>query len=163
MNGTNTLYTLERSAGDYVGVGLLAHAIGANNSSNPLSGLPPDEASGIDPNTFATVQTTLGTTATNIPVTTLGSSQGPNTIVAGPYVDYTQSSPTSGSKPTVITCTGTTTSPSDELTGCTIPSGSLTVGSNDDLVQVMEEVRWIYPKGRDGRGYLKIRAVYSNR
>jgi hypothetical protein len=139
VNGTNTLYTLERSAGDYPGVGLLVHSIGANDSPDPLSGLPGAETSGIDPNTFATAQTTLGTTASNIPVTTLGSSQGPNTIVPGPYVDYTQNSPTSGSAPTVITCTGTTTSPGDELTGCTIPSGSFTVGSNDDLVQVMEQ------------------------
>ncbi|HEV3321158.1 MAG TPA: Ig-like domain repeat protein [Solirubrobacteraceae bacterium] len=138
VNGTNTLYTLERSTGDYPGVGLLVHSIGANDSPNPLSGLPGDETSGIDPNTFATAPTTLGTTATNIPVTTLGSSQGPNTIVPGPYVDYTQSSPTSGSTPTVIACTGTNTTPA-ELTGCTVASGSFTVGSNDDLVQVMEE------------------------
>jgi hypothetical protein len=139
VNGTNTLYTLERSAGDYEGVGLLVHSIGANTSFDPLSGLPADETSGIDPNTFATARTKLSTTATEIPVTTLGSTQGPNAIVPGPYVDYTQNFPTSGSAPTVITCTGTTTSPSDELTGCTIPSGSLTVESNDDLVQVMEE------------------------
>lgn|GEM_PF-1991254 len=139
VNGTSMLYTLERSAGDYPGVGLLVHSIGANDSSDPLSGLPADETSGIDPNTFATAQTPLSTTSTSIPVTTLGSSQGPNTIVPGPYVDYTQNSPTSGSAPTVITCTGTTTSPSDELTGCTVPSGSFTVHSNDDLVQVMEE------------------------
>ena len=142
VNGTNTLYTLQRSAGDYEGVGLLVHSIGANNSANPLSGLSETETSGIDPNTFATAETILGTTAKNIPVTTLGSSQGPNTIVSGPYIDYSHNSPTSGSKPTIITCTGTTTSPAPpELTGCTIPSGaSLTVASKDDLVQVMEEV-----------------------
>jgi hypothetical protein len=143
VNGTNTLYTLQRSAGDYEGVGLLVHSIGANSSADPLANsatLPAEESSGIDPNTFATAQTELGTTAKNIPVTTLGSSQGPNTIVAGPYVDYTQNSPTSGSKPTVITCTGVSPSPV-ELTGCTIPSGSsLTVDSKDDLVQVMEQV-----------------------
>jgi hypothetical protein len=139
VNGTNMLYTLERSAGDYPGVGLLVHSIGANSSADPLSGLPADETSGIDPNTFATAPSSLSTTATNIPVTTLGSSQGPDTIVPGPYVDYTQNAPTSGSAPTVITCTGTTTSPSDELTGCTVPSGSFTVHASDDLVQVMEE------------------------
>jgi hypothetical protein len=143
VNGTNTLYTLERSAGDYEGVGLLVHPIGANNSSDPLvnnpTTLPADETSGIDPNTFATAQTELSTTAKNIPVTTLGGSQGPNEIVPGPYVDYTQSSPTSGSKPTVITCAGVSQSPV-ELTGCTVPSGTLTVESKDDLVQVMEQV-----------------------
>jgi hypothetical protein len=139
VNGTNRLYTLERSAGDYEGVGLLVHSIGANNSSDPLSGLEPDETSGIDPNTFATAKTELSMTAIRIPVTTLGSSQGPNTIVPGSYVDYTQNSPTSGSAPTVITCAGTTTSPSDELTGCTVQSGSFTVEPHDDLVQVMEE------------------------
>jgi hypothetical protein len=139
VNSTNTLYTLERSAGDYPGVGLLVHSIGANNSSDPLSGLAGAETSGIDPNTFATAETEITATATRIPVTTLGSPQGPNTIVPGPYVDYSLNSPTSGSAPTVITCTGTTTSPADELTGCTIPSGSLTVGPNNDLVQVMEE------------------------
>ena len=83
VNGTNTLYTLERSAGDYPGVGLLVHSIGANDSSNPLSGLPADETSGIDPNTFATAQTKLSTTATEIPVTTLGSPQGPNRSFPG--------------------------------------------------------------------------------
>lgn len=140
IGGSSKLYTLQRAAGDYEGVGLLVHSVDPA-AADPLASLPTDEPVGIDPNTYASAQTALGTTATNIPVTTLGSSQGPNTIVAGPYVDYTQSSPTSGSKPTVITCTGTTTSPSDELTGCTIPSGaSLTVGANDDLVQVMEEV-----------------------
>jgi hypothetical protein len=143
VNGTNTLYTLQRAAGDYEGVGLLVHSIGANSSSDPLANsatVPAEESSGIDPNTFATAQTELSTTATNIPVTTLGSSQGPSTIVAGPYVDYTQNSPTSGSKPTVITCTGTSTSPSDELTGCTVASGTFTIGAKDDLVQVMEQV-----------------------
>ncbi len=139
VNGTNTLYTLERSAGDYPGVGLLVHSIGANDSSNPLSGLPADETSGIDPNTFATAQTKLSTTATEIPVTTLGSPQGPNTIVPGSYVNYTKNSPTGGSAPTVITCAGTTTSPGDELTGCTVPSGTFIVEPHDDLVQVMEQ------------------------
>jgi hypothetical protein len=143
VNGANTLYTLQRAAGDYEGVGLLVHSIGANSSSDPLANsttLPAEESSGIDPNTFATAEIPLSTAAKNIPVTTLGSQQGPNTIVAGPYVDYTQNSPTSGSKPTVITCKGTTTSPVDELTECTVPSGTFTVNPKDDLVQVMEQV-----------------------
>ncbi len=140
IGGSTKLYTLQRPAGDYEGVGLLVHNV-EPSATNPLEKLPANEPVGIDPNTYATAQTNLSTTATNIPVTTLGGSQGPNTIVAGPYVDYTQNSPTSGSAPTVITCTGTTTSPSDELTGCTIPSGSFTVGSNDDLVQVMEKAK----------------------
>jgi Bacterial Ig-like domain (group 3)/Putative Ig domain len=139
VGGTTKLYTLPRPAGDYEGVGLLVHNV-EPSAVDPLAALPATESVGIDPNTFAAAQTELSTTATNIPVTTLGSSQGPNEIVAGPYVDYTHNSPTSGSAPTVITCTGTTTTPSDELTGCTIPSGTLTVGSNDDLVQVMEEI-----------------------
>ena len=147
---SNFLYTLQRAAGDYPGVGLLVHTIGAESSSDPLSGTPvsgqppaapAQEQVGDDPNTFASATNgsiTLGTTAQSIPVTTLGTPGTLNSIVAGPYVDYTQSSPTGGSKPVVITCTGTTTSPSPELTGCTIPStSSLTVGANDDLVQVV--------------------------
>lgn len=63
VNSTNTLYTLERSAGDYPGVGLLVHSIGANNSSDPLSGLPGAEPSGIDPNTFATAEAEITPTA----------------------------------------------------------------------------------------------------
>ncbi len=140
VNGSNTLYTLQRGAGDYPGVGLLVHSIGADSSSDPLSGLPASEVSGIDPNTFATASTPLSATATSIPVTTLGSAGTANQIVAGPYVDYSHNPATSGSAPTVITCTGTTTSPSNELTGCTVSSGaSFTVGSGDALVQVMED------------------------
>ena len=149
INGNNELYTLQRPAGDYAGVGLLVHQIGSNTSSNPLATAPAGEPVGLDPNTFAAAQTPVaatGGTAVAIPVSTLGQGGVFNSIVAGPYVDYTRNSPTSGSVPDVITCTGADANGptsgglnGDELTGCTAAS-AITVSSNDDLVQAMEKI-----------------------
>jgi hypothetical protein len=145
--GQNMLYTLQRVGGDYAGVGLLAHPIGANTASDPLASVPASEPVGLDPNTAATVQTTVPSTGgVAIPISTLGAGGVFDSIVAGPYVDYTQNSPTGGSKPDAITCTGADASGptagglnGDELTGCTAAT-AITVDSGDDLVQAMEKI-----------------------
>ncbi len=135
VGGTARLYTLQRQAGDYNGVGLLVHGV-SPSASNPLTGVPTGEAVGVDPNTFAqasAIVPTTGNTGVPIAVSTLGSANSPDQIVAGPYEDLSAPSPYS----TLITCTGTATGP-NQLTGCTVAgSGSYTVHSGDDLVQVI--------------------------
>jgi hypothetical protein len=139
--GNSLLYTLQRPAGDYTGVGLLVHPVGSGDASDPLSGVPATERVGVDPNTFATGQVTVPTSGgVALPVSTLGSAGSPDEIVAGPYIDETQQSPTDGSAPTAISCTGTATSPSAELTGCTVAGATpLTVAAGDDLVQAITQ------------------------
>ncbi len=134
IGGSTKLYTLQRPAGDYEGVGLLVHNV-APSASNPLGSLEPTEPVGIDPNTYAgsEVEVPTGGAGASIPVSTLGEANSPEHIVAGPYEDYNAASPSSS----VITCKGTSTTPA-ELTGCTVGGGApLTVRANDDLVQVI--------------------------
>jgi hypothetical protein len=146
--GGSKLYTLGRPAGDYEGVGLLVHNV-EPSAADPLGGLASSESVGIDPNTFAASAVEVPTTGgTTIPVSTLGSAGSPEHIVAGPYEDYNAASPSKS----IITCTGTSTTPTSELTGCTVAgASSLTVGEKDDLVQVIatanpEEVTSKEPK-----------------
>jgi hypothetical protein len=129
--GTTRLYTLQRPAGDNTGIGLLVHNV-APSAPNPLAGAPATESVGIDPNTFATAPASVPATGgITISLTTLGMAGTADQIVAGPYEDLTQP----GSS--LITCTGTSPSPSPaSLTGCTTPTG-FTVAANDDLVQVI--------------------------
>jgi Bacterial Ig-like domain (group 3)/Putative Ig domain len=133
IGGTTKLYTLNRPAGDYEGVGLLVHNVEAA-ASDPLVALPSTEPVGIDPNTYATSEVEVPSSGgVSIPVSTLGSENSPEHIVAGPYEDYNAASPSK----TVITCTGTSMSPVS-LTGCTVAgSSTLTVEASDDLVQVI--------------------------
>jgi hypothetical protein len=137
IGGSSKLYTLNRPAGDYEGVGLLVHNV-QPTAPDPLTGLEGDEPVGIDPNTFATGEVVVpdsseGGSAT-IPVSTLGEANSPEDIVAGPYEDYDAPSP-SGS---IITCASVSSEPTPELTGCTVSgSSSLKVKENADLVQVI--------------------------
>jgi hypothetical protein len=134
VGGNTYLYTVNRPAGDNIGVGLLVHAVNPS-ATDPVAGLPAIESVGTDPDTFAagaaSVPTTGGTGVT-IAVTTLGS--GAEQVGAGQFEDLNASSP-SGS---VITCTGVGAS---SLTGCTTANGGgLSVASGDPLVQVLGDV-----------------------
>jgi hypothetical protein len=135
VGGTTNLYTLQRPAGDNTGIGLLVHHV-SPSASNPLEGLPGNEAVGVDPNTYAGEEVTVPTSGegARIPVSTLGSVGSPEQIVAGPYEDAGAPSPSSQ----IVTCTGTATEPSPALTGCTVAgAGALTVHADDDLLQVI--------------------------
>lgn len=133
IGGSAKLYTLNRPAGDYEGVGLLVHNV-EPAASDPLASLPSTESVGIDPNTYAEEEIEVPTSGgVNIPVSTLGSEGSPEQIVAGPYEDYSAASPWKS----VITCNGTSTGPA-ALTGCTVAgSAPLVVKPKDDLVQVI--------------------------
>jgi Bacterial Ig-like domain (group 3)/Putative Ig domain len=133
IGGSTKLYTLNRPAGDYEGVGLLVHDV-EPSATDPLGALPSSEPVGIDPNTYAQAEVEVPTSGgVSIPVSTLGSENSPEHIVAGPYEDYNAATPSK----TIVTCTGTSGSPVS-LTGCTVNGGSpLTIKANDDLVQVI--------------------------
>jgi hypothetical protein len=136
IGGSTKLYTLNRPAGDYEGVGLLVHNV-EPNAADPLAGLPSSEPVGIDPNTYAEGEVEVPTSGgVNIHVSTLGSESSPEHIVAGPYEDYNAAAPSKS----VITCTGTSPAPM-ELTGCTVAGSSpLIVKAKDDIVQVIATV-----------------------
>jgi hypothetical protein len=127
--GNTNLYTLQRPAGDYTGIGLLVHTVNPA-AANPLAGLPATEKVGIDPNTFATGTVAVSGTATSIPLTTLGTAGAANQIAAGPYEDVTRPGTS------LINCTGTSSAPPILLTGCTTTTG-FSVVAKDDLVQVI--------------------------
>jgi hypothetical protein len=136
IGGSTKLYTLNRPAGDYEGVGLLVHNV-EPNAADPLAVLPSSESVGIDPNTYAEAEVEVPTSGgVSIPVATLGGEGSPEHIVAGPYEDYNAPSPSKS----VITCTGTNPAPT-ELTGCTVAGASpLTVKAKDDIVEVIATV-----------------------
>ncbi len=134
IGGSTKLYTLQRPAGDYEGVGLLVHDV-EPNAADPLGSLSSSESVGIDPNTYAESEVEVPTSGTgaNIPVSTLGEASSPEHIVAGPYEDYNAASPSKS----IVTCKGTSATPA-ELTECTVSGGApLTVETKDDLVQVI--------------------------
>ena len=133
LGGSTKLYTLQRPAGDYEGVGMLVHNV-EQSASDPLAALPASESVGIDPNTYAESEVEVPTSGgVSIRVSTLGSESSPEHIVAGPYEDYNAASPSQS----IVTCKGTNAAPA-ELTGCTISGASpLTVKTKDDLVQVI--------------------------
>jgi hypothetical protein len=135
IGGSTDLYTLGRPAGDNTGIGLLVHHV-EPAAADPLSGLPGNEAVGVDPNTYAGEEVTVPNSGegTRIPVSTLGEAGSPEQIVAGPYEDANAATPSSS----IITCAGTATEPSPALTGCTVAGESpLTVSAKDDLLQVI--------------------------
>jgi hypothetical protein len=136
IGGSTKLYTLNRPAGDYEGVGLLVHNV-EPNAADPLAGLPSSESVGGDPNTYAEAEVEVPTSGGgSIPVSTLGGEGSPEHIVAGLYEDYNAASPSKS----LITCTGTNPAPM-ELTGCTVAgAGALTVKAKDDIVQVIATV-----------------------
>jgi hypothetical protein len=160
IGGSTKLYTLNRPAGDYEGVGLLAHDV-EPNAADPLAALPSTEPVGIDPNTYAEEEVEVPTSGgVSIPVSTLGSEDSPEHIVAGPYEDYNSASPSKS----VITCKGTSSAPV-ALTGCTVAGSSpLVVKAKDDIVQVIATVSTAAtipagpnkPTGEGGLAELKI-------
>ncbi|MFZ0251960.1 MAG: Ig-like domain repeat protein [Acidimicrobiales bacterium] len=135
VGGVSRLYTLERAAGDATGVGMLVHTLSSSvgSPSSPY-GLPGSEKSGIDPDSFvpsgtATVTVSHGTSST-ITVQSTGSANSPEQLIAGGFVDLTQTPvPTASS---VITCTGATAT---TLTTCTTPSGSTVNVAAGDLIE----------------------------
>ncbi len=134
IGGSTKLYTLQRPAGDYEGVGLLVHNV-EPSAANPLGSLEPTEPVGTDPNTYAESEVEVPTSGAgaSIPVSTLGEASSPEHIVAGPYEDDNAATPSKS----VITCKATNPAPA-ELTGCTVAGGSpLTVKAKDDIVQVI--------------------------
>jgi hypothetical protein len=133
LGGSPKLYTLNRPAGDYEGVGLLVHNV-EPSAADPLAALAPSESVGIDPNAYAEEEVEVPTSGgVKIPVSTLGSENSPEHIVAGPYEDYNAPSPSKS----VITCLGTSATPL-ALTGCTVAGSSpLMVKAKDDIVQVI--------------------------
>ncbi len=136
--GTTYLYTLARPAGDNVGVGMLVHPL-PGGESNPLSGLPATEKTGIDPDAFAAgsvaVPFTGGTGAT-INVGSTGVAGSPDQLLTGGFIDLTQNmTPTAAN---VITCTSVAAT---SLGGCTTAaSAGITVGANDLIEQVIGTV-----------------------
>jgi hypothetical protein len=162
IGGASKLYTLQRPAGDYEGVGLLVHNV-QPNATDPLGSLEPTEPVGIDPNTYAESEVEVPTSGgVDIPVSTLGEASSPEHIVAGLYEDYNAPTPWKS----IITCKGTTTAPAPaELTGCTVAgSSALAVKAKDDLVQVIATAEKAYTvpagpnntKGEGGLETLKI-------
>jgi hypothetical protein len=131
VGGNSYLYTVNRPAGDNLGVGLLVHSLNLTGA-NPVSALPAVESVGIDPDTFASAGSSVPTTgATGATISVNSLNAGAETVGAGQFEDLNATSP-SGS---VITCTGTSGS---SLTGCATANASgLSVASGDPLVQVL--------------------------
>jgi hypothetical protein len=108
IGASTKLYTLQRAAGDYEGVGMLVHNV-EPSAADPLAAVPGSEPVGIDPNTYAEAEIEVPTSGggVSIPVSTLGEANSPEQIVAGPYEDYNAPSPSKS----IITCKGTTAAP----------------------------------------------------
>ena len=147
VGGVSRLYTLNRPSGDNDGVGLLVHNL-TPTSDNPLAGLPATEQVGLDPDATAAATAsvpTTGGTGTTITVNSTGQANTLEQLVAGGFVDVTQSPAPSPS--TVITCTGVGTT---TLTGCTTAAaGGATVNPGDLIEQVIGTVNTAatIPKG----------------
>ncbi len=159
IGGSTKLYTLQRPAGDYEGVGLLVHNV-EPSAANPLGSLEPTEPVGIDPNTDAESEVEVPTSGVgaSIPVSTLGEANSPEHIVAGPYEDDNAATPSKS----VITCKATNATPA-ELTGCTVAGGSpLTVKTKDDIVQVIATDRRGQPRSPPDRTSPTEKAGWPN-
>jgi hypothetical protein len=134
VGGVPRLYTLQRSAGDNLGVGMLVHTL-SPTPTNPLNGAPASEKVGVDPDDFASSGVSVpftGGAAVAIPFSSpVGT--GPEAMVAGPFVDLTQTpAPTATS---IINCTGVGAT---SLTGCTTANSSgMSVQSGDLIEQVL--------------------------
>ena len=132
VGGVTRLYTLQRPAGDNIGVGMLVHTLSAPSSSDPLTGVPATEQVGIDPDVFATAPATVNATASTISTSAGGPVNSPEQLVPGRFVDLTQTPvPTQSS---VITCTGVGAT---SLTGCTAATGTIAVANGDLIEQVI--------------------------
>lgn len=115
--GTNNLYTLQRPAGDDLGIGMLVHSLAGATASNPLAGVPASQSVGIDPDTFDedAAAVTVPTSAPGVALTVqnTGTYGQLDALTPGGFVDLgTAGTPTAGnaSASDVITCTGVTPS-----------------------------------------------------
>jgi large repetitive protein len=135
--GVSRLYTLERAAGDSIGVGMLVHSLAGATAADPLNGVPATEKTGVDPDAFVPTGTATSaithTTAATITVNSTGTADSTEQLVAGGFVDLTQNpTPTASA---VIICTAVTAT---TLTGCTSPSGTtINVAAGDQVEQVI--------------------------
>jgi len=131
VGGVTRLYTLQRAAGGLPGVGLLVHRL-SPSAANPLNGAPAAEKVGIDPNAFATAATTLTASPSSIAVTSTGAANSPMQLLAGGFVDLTQTpTPTAAA---VIACTGVADT---ALSGCTTAGATINVHPGDLIEQVI--------------------------
>ena len=129
------MYTLERAAGDNMGVGLLVHDVQDSSGTNPLGNLPASESSGVDPDNFAASAVGIPQTGTPGSINfsnPMGSGQ--EAMAAGKFIDLTATPNFSAAS--VITCAGLGT---DGLTGCTAPDGGggISVSQGDVIEQVI--------------------------
>jgi hypothetical protein len=132
VNGVSRLYTLQRAAGDDLGVGLLVHNL-TPTTTDPLAGQPAVEQSGIDPDaidTDAAAFTVTSTSNSTITLNTTGQAGTLEQLLAGGFVDLT-ATPTPNASD-VITCGAVTTS---TLTGCNAPSGATVSITPGDLIE----------------------------
>lgn len=132
--GTNELFTLQRAAGDNLGVGMLVHNLSGGTASDPVAELPSSQPVGTDPDAFveptdgsSTVQVPAsGGTGVSITVNTTGYPGTVNELVAGGFVDLGNgATPNYGAATAanVITCTSVT--PSSDPTEAAETSASL--------------------------------------
>ncbi len=142
IGGNSYLYTLQRAAGDNLGVGLLVHSVDPS-APNPLASVPSTEQVGLDADSFATATDAVSSTASVINVVqTLsgdlvnGNPTSPEELVPGPFVDLTQTPTPSAAD--VITCTAVTAT---SLTGCTTTGATINVANNDLIEQVIATVK----------------------
>ena len=143
--GSDTnLYTLERAAGDNVGVGLLVHSLAAATTTGadpqPLGGLPASQPAGVDPDSFVPAGTATVTVAPGssvaINVDATGIQNSPEQLVTGGFVDLTQTPVPNASD--VISCT--VTLGATQLTGCSTPKSTgatVNVTAGDLIEQVI--------------------------
>ncbi len=134
-DGSSVLYTLPRAAGDMQGVGMIVHEFNPT-ASNPLGSgagqLPAAEESGVDPDAFATAPVSVPATGgIDIPVTQTGSTNSPQQLITGGFVDLTQDPAPNPNE--IINCTVSTYT---TLSSCTSAT-PINVNQNDLIEQVI--------------------------
>lgn len=136
----NILYTLQRPAGDNIGVGLLAHSLSGAGATenNPLGNLTTEQSSqpvGVDPDSFATGTASITNGgSTTVGVQSIGTSGSTEQLVTGGFVDLT-ADPTPDAAD-VFTCTVNPTDATSELDGCSANNASSTITvANGDLIE----------------------------
>ena len=99
--GATKLYTLQRPAGDYEGVGLLVHNV-EPSAANPLATLPASRIGRHRPQHVCRIQVEVPAGGAGVEHPRRPRSAKPSSpehIVAGPYEDYNAASPSSRSSP----------------------------------------------------------------
>lgn len=134
---SSTLYTLQRPAGDNVGVGLLANNLttAGATESNPLGDLPSSQPVGVDPDSFATAAATITTGGnTTVGVQSIGTANSPEQLMTGGFVDLT-ADPTPDAADVFI-CTVNPSDASPELDDCSANGASSTINvATGDLIE----------------------------